>query len=199
MVQILNNKKFRLLIASISLILLMDLIQDTYAKYITSADANSNFTIARWAFTVNNQDVVNNNDFSNTLVPVIDDNPNITSGVIAPTSTGYFEITIDSSNVGVSFDEKITLTQGENNTITDLIFTGYKVNDGELIALENTNEITTTHLLGEETTINKYKFYIKWLDGTGENMNNKNDTDASIDGVAAVKVNVNFIQKANTN
>lgn len=197
--QILNSRKFRLLIAVFSLIMLMDLIQDTYAKYVTSADANSNFTIARWAFTVNNQDVIANNDFSNTIVPTIDANPNISSGVIAPTSTGYFEITIDSSNVGVSFNETITLSQGESNTITDLVFTGYKVNNGELIELNNTNEITTEHLLGEENTINTYKFYIEWQDGTGETMNNENDTDASVDGVAAVKVNINFIQKASTN
>ena len=37
--RILNNKKIKLLIASISLFLLIDLIQDTYAKYVSSADA----------------------------------------------------------------------------------------------------------------------------------------------------------------
>ena len=75
--KLLNNRKFRILLACISLIILMDLIQDTYAKYVSSADANSNFTIARWAFTVNNQDIITNNDFSTTIVPVIDANSNI--------------------------------------------------------------------------------------------------------------------------
>lgn len=195
--KIISNKKFRLLLACISLLLLMDLVQDTYAKYVSSADASSNFTIARWAFTVNNQDVVSNNNFSNTIVPVFDTNANISAGVIAPTSTGYFDITIDSSNVGVSFDEIITINQSNNNTITDLVFTGYKKNNGELITFDNTNEINTTYLLSEETTINTYRFYIAWQDGEGENMNNESDTDASIDGIAAVTVNIQFIQKAN--
>ncbi len=199
--KIINNRKFRLLLAAISLFLLVDLVQDTYAKYISSADASSNFTIARWAFTVNQQDIINNQDFSNTIVPVFDENPNIGSDVIAPTSTGFFEIKIDSSNVGVSFDEEISLEKNSTNTVTDIVFTGYKKNDGELIPIndESTSSITTTHLLGEEKTVNTYKFYIKWLDGTGETMNNADDTEASINGVASIKVNIRFIQKPNSN
>ena len=191
-----SSRKFRLLLACISLIILMDLIQDTYAKYVSSADATSDFTIARWAFTVNNQDIIANNDFSTTIVPTIDANPNISSGVIAPTSTGYFDIIVDSSNVGVAFDQTISLNHSSDNTVTDLVFTGYKINDGTIISLNGTNTITTTHALGEVNTNNRYRFYIEWKDGTGETMDNENDTDASIDGVAAVNVSINFIQKA---
>ena len=103
--KLLKNRKFRLLLACISLLLLVDMIQDSYAKYISSAEASSNLTIARWAFMVNNQDVLNNSNFSTTIQPIIDSNPNIASGVIAPTSTGHFDVTIDSSNVGVAYDE----------------------------------------------------------------------------------------------
>lgn len=191
-----SSRKFRLLLACISLIILMDLIQDTYAKYVSSADATSDFTIARWAFTVNNQDIIANNDFSATIVPTIDANPNISSGVIAPTSTGYFDIIVDSSNVGVAFDQTISLDHSSDNTVTDLVFTGYKINDGTIVSLNGTNTITTTHALGEVNTNNRYRFYIEWKDGTGETMDNENDTDASIDGVAAVNVSINFIQKA---
>ena len=56
--RIFEKKQFRILLASISLLLLVNLIQETYAKYISSADANGNFTIAKWVFTVNNQDVL---------------------------------------------------------------------------------------------------------------------------------------------
>lgn len=196
--KIIHNRKFKLLIACISLLLLVDLVQDTYAKYVSSADANGDFTIARWAFKVNDQDIISNQNFSNTIVPVFDSNENIKNGVIAPTSTGYFDITIDSSNVGVSFNEEVTLSQGDNNTVTDIVFTGYKKNDEELIEFdENQSTITTTHLLSEEKTLNTYRFYIKWLDGNGETMNNADDTEASDNGVASVKVNLRFIQKAN--
>ena len=198
MSKILHNRKFRFLLACISLLLLLDLMQDTYAKYISSADATGNFTIARWAFLVNEQDVLNNSDFSNTIIPVFDQNNNIKSGVIAPTTTGYFEITIDSSNVGVAFDEVITLNKDATNTVNDIVFTGYKKNDGQLIEFaNNTTSITTTHLLNEETTENTYRFYIKWNDDENtETMNNAADTEASVNGTAAINVNIQFIQNA---
>ena len=196
--KLLNNKKLKLLLAFVSLMLLIDQIQDTYAKYISTADANSSLTIARWAFTVNNQDVVANNNFSNTIVPVLDANPNIKTGVIAPTSTGYFDITIDSSDVGVAFDEEITISPSNSNTVDDLIIVGYKKNGGTLTELGNTNTITTTHPLNEVTTTNTYRFYIEWIDDENETMDNSDDTDAATSGTAAIHVNLRFIQKANT-
>ena len=197
MVKLFNNRKFRLLLAFISLLVLVDLVQDTYAKYVSSADANGNLTIARWAFTVNNQDVIANNDFSNTIVPVFDENSNISSNVIAPTSTGHFDITINSTNVDVSFNEVITLSKSNNNTVSDLVFTGYSINNGDIIEFEDETVITNTHLLGEQNTINTYRFYIEWKDGDNEEMDNSQDTEATVNGTAAVNVNINFIQNAN--
>lgn len=198
MIKIINNRKFKIFIACIALLMFVDLVQDTYAKYITSADATSNFTIARWSFLVNEQDIVSNNDFSNTIVPTFEHNDNIKDGVIAPTSTGYFDITIDSSNVGVSFDEEISLVKDEANTVSDLIITGYKKNDDDLVEFsEETTTITTTHLLNEEKTVNTYRIYIKWNDGEGSTMDNTADTEASTSGITAIKVNLHFIQRAN--
>ena len=130
--KILKNRKFRLLLACISLLLLVNMIQDSYAKYVTSAEGETNFTIASWSFLVNQQDVISNSNFSNTIIPVINSNANIKAGTIAPTSTGYFEVTIDSSDVDVAFNEVITLSQGSDNTITDLLFTGYTLNGGQM-------------------------------------------------------------------
>lgn len=200
MLKLLQKRSYKLLLACISLIFLLNMIQETYAKYISSADASSNLTIAKWVFTVNEQDVLANNDFSNTIVPTFETNEHIKDGVIAPTSVGYFEITIDSSDVGVAFDEVITLTKNDTNTVSDLIFTGYKKNNGELIEIadQNTFSINTTHLLDEEVTTNTYRFYIKWNDDElTQNMNNASDTQASVDGVASVNINLQFIQKAN--
>lgn len=196
--KIFKNRKFRLLLACLSLILLVDMIQESYAKYVSSAEANGNFTIARWAFMVNQQDVLNNSDFSATIVPVFDSNQNIGTGVIAPTSTGYFDVTIDSTNVGVAYDEQITLSHGTTGTVTDLIFTGYKLNNGSTVTFaNNTNPtITTTHALNEQNRVNTYRFFIEWRDGQGETMNNSADTQASATGNASIAVNLHFIQKA---
>jgi len=197
--KIFKNRKFRLLLACISLLLLVDMIQDSYAKYTSSTEAESNLTIASWSFLVNNQDVINNSNFSNTIIPVLDQNNNIMPGKIAPTSTGYIDVTIDSSNVEVAFTEQISLTTGSSNTVDDLIFTGYKLNNGQTIIFDdNTNPtITVNHNLNEIETVNIYRFYIEWNDGINSTMDNTDDVDASINGIASIDVNINFIQRAN--
>ena len=194
--KLLENRRFRLIIALISLIFLVDMVQDTYAKYISSADAVKNFTIARWSFLVNNQDVLSNNNFSNTITPTFDTNTNIATGVVAPTSTGYFDVTIDSTNVDVAFDEIITLSQGDNNTVSDLIFTGYKKNNDAIVSFTNSTTISTTHPKDEQNRTNTYRFYIEWKDGNGETLDNFEDAYESNNGIASVKVNIQFVQRA---
>ena len=199
MLKIIGKRQFRLLLACIALLLLVNMIQDTYAKYISSASANSEFTIARWSFLVNTQDVLNNSDFSNTIVPHFDTNANIASGVIAPTSTGYFDIVINSTNVGVAFDETITLEQSSTNTVTDLVFTGYSLNNGNVVSLNDvtTATITSSHPLNEQNTVNTYRVYIKWNDNAlTETMDNSDDTDAAVNGEASIDINLNFVQSA---
>lgn len=188
-------KKVYLLLALASLLLLVSVIQNTYAKYISKATANSNFTIASWNFKVNNQDINANSNFSNVIVPVFENNPNIKDNVIAPTSEGYFDINIDHSNVDVSFTEKINLNLSDANTVSDLKITGYAINDGSIIEF-NGNEISTDCLLGDNVKINKYRIYVTWIDGDGQTMQNKDDTEATKNGNASISVSLSFIQKA---
>lgn len=195
MIKSLKSKKFKLLLAMISLLVLINTIQETYAKYISSASANSNFTIAQWAFKVNDQDVLSQSDFSSTLVPVIDSNSNIKQGYIAPTSTGYFDVIIDYSDVGVTFDEVINVGNSESN-VSDLILTGYTLNGGQLTDVETGDDITLTHDLNSQTTSDTFRFYVQWVDGDGETMNNEADTAAASNNVANMNVNIRFIQKA---
>ena len=188
-------KKVYLLLALASLLLLVSVIQNTYAKYISEATANSNFTIASWNFKVNNQDINANSNFSNVIVPVFENNPNIKDNVIAPTSEGYFDINIDHSNVDVSFTEKINLNFSGTNTVSDLKITGYAINDGSIIEF-NGNEISTDCLLSDNVKINKYRFYVTWIDDDGQTMQNKDDTEAAKNGNASISVSLSFIQKA---
>ena len=188
-------KKVYLLLALASLLLLVSVIQNTYAKYISKATANSNFTIASWNFKVNNQDINANSNFSNVIVPVFENNPNIKDNVIAPTSEGYFDINIDHSNVDVSFTEKISLNFSDTNTVSDLKITGYAINDGSIIEF-NGNEISTDCLLSDNVKINKYRIYVTWIDGDGQTMQNKDDTEATENGNASISVSLSFIQKA---
>ena len=197
MLKCINTKKFKLFFAMISLLILTNSIQESYAKYISSASAISNFSIANWTFMVNDQDVLNQSDFSTTIVPVIDSNSNIKAGVIAPTSTGYFDINIDYSDVDVAFTENISISYLEDNCVSDLVIVGYKLNNGELISVNAGDVISINHAINETTTTDNYRFYVQWIDGSGETMNNDDDTEAASEGVAKLKVNLNFIQKAN--
>ena len=197
MIAFLKNKKVQVLLAIISLLLLIDFVQESYAKYTSSANATGQFAIAIWSFKVNNQDVIANNDFSSTIVPVFDSNEFIAPGVIAPTSTGYFDIEIDSRDVMVSFDEEISLEIPNTSPVKDIIFTGYKLNDNAVVNFtSNTPTITVNHPLNEIKTINKYRFYIEWLDGENETMDNQADTNSTTIGQTIVNVNLRFIQKA---
>ena len=196
MLNCLKTKKFKLLLAMLSLLFLTNSIQESYAKYISSASATSNFSIAKWTFIVNNQDVLNNSDFSSTIVPVIDSNSHIKDGVIAPTSTGYFDVSIDYSNVDVVFKEEISLSNLVDSSVSDLVITGYTVNGSSLNTINAGDKIIVNHNLSETNRVENYRFYVQWIDGTGETMDNDADTEASADGVAKVKVNLNFIQIA---
>lgn len=196
--KIFEKRQFRILLACISLLLLVNLIQETYAKYISTADANGNFTIAKWVFEVNDQDILANSDFSNVIVPVVEDSNYIADGVIAPTGTAYFDITIDASDVDVSYTENITVTKADDNTVLDLNIVGYKKNNGPLISASDPDELTlsTDYALGTQGE-NTYRFYLEWNDDSKtENMDNASDTEQTVDGVAAFTVTLNFVQKA---
>lgn len=199
MQKIFEKRKFRILLACISLLLLVNLIQETYAKYISTADASGNFTIAKWVFNVNNQDVLANSDFSEVITPVVVENDYIADGVIAPTSVAYFEVTIDSSDVEVAYTENITVKRANDNTITDLNIVKYQKNNGPLIEVSDPELFTlsTAYELGDQGE-NKYRFYLEWNDKENEEiMDNAEDTIQTIDGVAAFEVSINFTQKAN--
>ena len=194
-----KSKKFRLLLAMLSFLVLVNVVQESYAKYISSASADSNFSIAQWTFKVNAQDVLNNSDFSANIVPMIDSNIHIKDGYIAPTSTGYFDITVDYTGIGVSFNEQLSLEPG-TNSIDDFIVTGYTLNDGELITFDNDNyAVSLDHLLTDTNPTSKdiYRFYVKWIDGENETMDNAADTEATKNETANIKVNLKFVQIAN--
>ena len=124
------NKKLILFISCISLILCLLIVRQTYAKYMNTTEGNTNITIARWRILVNNQDIRNNPEITETITPVLLENEHIKPGVIAPTSEGYFDIVIDSSNVDVSFNYTITPSIQENSCVKDLNVTGYSLNNG---------------------------------------------------------------------
>ena len=186
------KRKMLFFIALISLFYCVTMMQDTYAKYLTSAEANAELTIARWSILVNDQDIVNNSNFSEVVVPTFNGTTNINSNVIAPTSVGYFDLLINANDTDVSFTYTVSIDTSDCN-VSDLVITGYTI--GETHYDYDGNDISNDILLTDTDKTVSIRFDVEWNDGTGENMNNAQDTEASKEGTAAFDINVNFIQK----
>ena len=188
----------------IFLIISLSVIKSTFAKYITSADGDANINIARWKILVNNQDVVQNKELSNVITPVFDGNDNIASNVIAPTAEGYFDILIDASNTDVSLKYEVTTSDNEESAVSDLIISGYSIDDGERQQIASDDgqvKVENQILYNSEDKDVKLRVYLKWNDDdtNGATMDNTADTTATkTEGnLAKVNVNLKFIQLPN--
>ena len=186
------KRKIAIFVALLSLFYSITLIQTTYAKYVSSAEANSNINIARWSITVNNQDVIQNSNFTNSLSPVFANNQYIKENVIAPTSEGYFDIIIDGTNADVSFKYTITLNPSNNNTIKDLKIVKYTIDDIDYTYNENITDVINYN---DENKTKSIRVFFIWNDDEEtQEMNNNEDTIATVNGNANYRVNINLIQ-----
>lgn len=189
-------KKFRLLIAFISLLICMTFIQQTYAKYVNNVDGNAEMTIARWKILVNNQDITAGSLAQATITPVFAGNTNIKENVIAPTSTGYFDIIIDGTNTDVAFNYTITCAPNANSNVTDLATTGYSINGGNIFTFTDYNTDITGIINYGSTEATTIRVFVIWNDGATATMDNTADTNATTTAGtnATLDVSLAFIQ-----
>ena len=195
------KKKIVLLLIILFLVLLVNTITSTYAKYKTVTNSEFNTNIARWNIKVNNQDITNNEPLTNSLTPIFPGNEYIAENVIAPGATGYFELEIDATNVDVSFKYDVTIE--ESDYLKDFIITGYEV-DGTLTSLsrdpstETTQENTSIQNTISYTDTNRIKtikVYLEWIEGSKETMNNEDDTNVTINyDKVSLPVSLTFTQ-----
>ena len=192
-----NYKKIIFLIIGILMCFIIYFSIQIYAKYLTSATANSNMTIARWNILVNDISIKNSTDISNTIIPVFEKNENIAENIIAPTSKGYFDLEFDFKDADVSFEYEITTIADENSSVKDLVTTGYSIDDGEVIEFAEYNEpIKDIIKLEDNIEKRKIRIYILWNDDEEtQQMTNADDTASAIsENPAILKVNINFKQ-----
>ena len=190
------KKKYVIILLFISLCLCLFFIQDSFAKYLTSASETANMNIARWKIIVNNKDIRDNSSSSAIISPVFLGNDNVASDIIAPGSEGYFDLIIDANAADVSFKYKIDITTDENSAVKDIIAVKYKINNGEEILFTGGNQtIEKSVLHSDNTNVINIRVYIKWNDGDSSEMDNSADTAATQNEVGAIlKVNMNFTQ-----
>ena len=115
--------------------------------------------------------------------------------MIAPGSTGYFEINIDATNVDVDFDYEIQNLNDTTASLPDLIITSYQINGG-------TQTDTTGNIISGTITKNTasttVKAYIKWNDDEAtQSMDNQEDTTFAqqADTTADISLKLRFTQK----
>lgn len=192
-----NRKKLLFLLIGILICILLFFIVQIYAKYLTSASGNTNIGIAKWDIVVNDLSIKNNTDISNKITPVFPGNDNIASNIIAPTAEGYFDLNFDFSNADVSFTYEITTSVAENSSVTDLVATGYSVDDGEKVTFANYNDpITDTITLDSNIKTRKIRIFVMWNDDADTTqMTNEDDTlSTKSSDPALFNVNISFTQ-----
>lgn len=202
--------KLKLLIVCFMLIILVSLMSNTFSKYVSSADGDLNVSFAKWQILVNNLDISDAANSEILFVPVINSNNEVEENSVAPSSSGYFDIAIDPSNVALSFSYNITFSI-ENDDIPDLMISEYAilpVDDSpiEKISLDN-NIIEKDMIYDPENPFKPFtiRLFFKWYEGENELMDDLADTE--IGTVAAIndtklkmKANISFKQiKEGTN
>lgn len=192
-----NRQKVFMLLVGLCICFLLFFTIQIYAKYLTSADGNTQLTIANWNIKINNLSIKNNVDISNEIVPVFSGTEHIAKDIVAPTAEGFFDLNFDFTDADVSFKYEINASSAEDSSVKDLVTTGYSIDDGEKIVFETYDSpITETILLSSNTKTKKVRVYIMWNDDqSSQTMTNTDDTLSTISEKPVLfHVNVSFTQ-----
>ena len=200
--------KFKILMVISSLAFTLSLMSNTYSRYVADVDGDIELLFAKWQILVNDSDITNNTTTSINITPVMEENVNVADNTIAPSSKGYFDIEVDPSNVGVSFNYNITLDV-VNENLPDLIISKYAILDSDYI---EGDQITTTTILNNiingtvdyTDTLKPFKIrvYFEWYEGADEVMDDTTDTNIGYEATLndtslLVNATISFEQKIN--
>ena len=128
-----NSKKLFLLMLELLVVLMLFLIVQIYAKYLTSTEGNTAINIARWSISVNGLTVKNNSNISSAVAPIFLGNDHIASDIIAPTAEGYLDLNFNFEAADVSFKYEINTSVDPSSSVKDLVATGYSIDEGEIV------------------------------------------------------------------
>ena len=204
------SRKFKVLLVIISLSLTLSLMSNTYSRYVADTTSDIELQFANWQILVNENDITNNSVSSINIVPILEENNNIATNSIAPTSKGYFDIEIDPSNVEVSFDYQINF-ELLNANMPDLLISKYAILDSNYVEGDSLTTIPITdnqinNLLTYDNSTENFRFepfkvriYFEWYEGQDENMNDEADTQigneaATNDTKLQIKTTITFSQ-----
>jgi len=209
------NFRIKVLGAFIPLCLLLCFMSNTYSRYVADTTGNLKIAFAQWQILVNNDDITNNTTSSVVLNPIIDENKYVESNKLAPSSSGYFDISIDPTNVDVAFNYEITL-KVVNDNIPDLVISKYAILDknykeNDAITYNNieNNKIHgsldleeiasgTDEIIQSNFEPFVIRVFFEWYEGTSEKMDDEDDTliaTSSDDNQLEISAEIKFEQK----
>ena len=170
-------------------------IADTYAKYREQIDGTTNANMARWNIKVNSEEIKNKTTLTSALSAYFPATTYTAAGVIAPGSQGYFDIIIDSSQVDVAFTYTISSAVDSESAISDIRLLGYKVNPSGLDDMTGMQPLANGNVsgnIGVATTNTTVRVFVEWFDGSGETMDNQDDTDTVLNNNVTVIMDVSI-------
>lgn len=184
----------KLIKAVLILFIILDvvfLVQSTYAKYRKKVDQDINVGLANWNIKLNGQSIVGKDVVEGEIVPIFEQNENVKENKLAPGIQGYFDITIDATEVDVSFSYNLSVAVAEAEKYSDIKAYGYQLdpdNDGEV--LDYNGESIGGNIV-HNTPLTKIRIYIRWDDSEGNAMNNQEDTMLAINN-KSLKMKASF-------
>lgn len=116
------KKYIRYVLVFLIIVFLILILRLTYSRYITKFDYPLKGHINAWNIKVNDQDILENKDFSETLNITYTESEYIDPTVIAPTSEAYFTVEIDSTGTEVDFEYKLSVAEIAENSDVNYSF-----------------------------------------------------------------------------
>ena len=167
------------------------LFQTSLAKYRKQINGNITSEIAKWNILVNEEDIRNKTTLTNDIVPEFEGDEWTKDSVIAPGSTGYYDLIIDGSNVDVDFQYEIISTTKEESSIPDLKTIAYTINPETNNTLTPYSEVDTIKgTIQHNSTKTNIRIYIQWDDGENQTMDNAKDTEVATTDTSKVEITV---------
>ena len=205
-------KRIKIIFVLILMISVMSLVSNSYSRYLSNSIGYVNLNIANWQILVNNSDITKNDSTEVSFTPTIFEDANVEPGVVAPSSKGYFDISIDPRNVDLSFLYNIEF-KVLNDNIPDLMINKYaklpydfkdeKVSEDLIIDLNDNN---VSEILRYNKDVEKFEFepftirlYFEWYDGELQTASDASDTDVGYDAAVNdttlnIEANIKFEQ-----
>jgi len=112
------KKLIKLVLVVAIVIILIWVISNTYSKYINSLKNDSKIHISNWNILLNDQNITEETDFTDTLEFELDESEHIEEDVIVPTSSGHFTVNLESTGTDLPFDYEFSIAENVDASST---------------------------------------------------------------------------------